>query len=193
MSRSCSSSSRARPTEATGRRLDSSACCAIGNSIAWCAGLVYDAAGMSFVLTCPHCGVREVADFAFGGEVTARPRQHPVVPRAVRVQLLPPQRRRGTARVVVSPLRVPHVVPGRARHPHERGPADRRFPGSSVQRRERLAPTGRVSGSTAIRRSRSRSTASASRRSPATRSARRCTRPARARSRGASSTTGAAD
>jgi glycine/D-amino acid oxidase-like deaminating enzyme len=22
---------------------------------------------MSFVLTCPHCGVREVADFAFGG------------------------------------------------------------------------------------------------------------------------------
>jgi heterotetrameric sarcosine oxidase delta subunit len=32
---------------------------------------------MSFVLTCPHCGVREVADFAFGGEVTARPREHP--------------------------------------------------------------------------------------------------------------------
>jgi heterotetrameric sarcosine oxidase delta subunit len=32
---------------------------------------------MSFVLTCPHCGVREVADFAFGGEVTARPKQTP--------------------------------------------------------------------------------------------------------------------
>jgi heterotetrameric sarcosine oxidase delta subunit len=32
---------------------------------------------MSFVLTCPHCGVREVTDFAFGGEVTTRPRQHP--------------------------------------------------------------------------------------------------------------------
>jgi heterotetrameric sarcosine oxidase delta subunit len=28
---------------------------------------------MSFVLTCPHCGVREVADFAFGGEVSVRP------------------------------------------------------------------------------------------------------------------------
>jgi sarcosine oxidase subunit delta len=28
---------------------------------------------MSFVLTCPHCGVREVADFAFGGELSSRP------------------------------------------------------------------------------------------------------------------------
>lgn len=25
---------------------------------------------MSFVLKCPHCGVREVSDFAYGGEVT---------------------------------------------------------------------------------------------------------------------------
>ena len=32
---------------------------------------------MSFLLTCPHCGVREVADFAFGGEVTFRPRETP--------------------------------------------------------------------------------------------------------------------
>jgi heterotetrameric sarcosine oxidase delta subunit len=32
---------------------------------------------MSFVLTCPHCGVREVADFAFGGEVHSRPRESP--------------------------------------------------------------------------------------------------------------------
>jgi heterotetrameric sarcosine oxidase delta subunit len=32
---------------------------------------------MSFLLTCPHCGVREVADFAFGGEVTSRPRETP--------------------------------------------------------------------------------------------------------------------
>jgi heterotetrameric sarcosine oxidase delta subunit len=32
---------------------------------------------MSFLLECPHCGVREVADFAFGGEVTARPRATP--------------------------------------------------------------------------------------------------------------------
>ena len=28
---------------------------------------------MSFVLRCPHCGVREVADFAYGGEVNRRP------------------------------------------------------------------------------------------------------------------------
>jgi heterotetrameric sarcosine oxidase delta subunit len=28
---------------------------------------------MSFVLTCPNCGPREVTDFAYGGEVTARP------------------------------------------------------------------------------------------------------------------------
>ncbi|MGO9974999.1 MAG: sarcosine oxidase subunit delta [Solirubrobacteraceae bacterium] len=32
---------------------------------------------MSFLLTCPYCGVREVADFAFGGEVNPRPRQSP--------------------------------------------------------------------------------------------------------------------
>ncbi|HTU78085.1 MAG TPA: sarcosine oxidase subunit delta [Solirubrobacteraceae bacterium] len=32
---------------------------------------------MSFVLECPHCGVREVADFAFGGELSSRPRQAP--------------------------------------------------------------------------------------------------------------------
>lgn len=34
---------------------------------------------MSFVLECPHCGVREVADFAFGGEVSSRPRQTPTL------------------------------------------------------------------------------------------------------------------
>ena len=28
---------------------------------------------MSFVLTCPTCGVREVTDFRYGGEVVARP------------------------------------------------------------------------------------------------------------------------
>jgi heterotetrameric sarcosine oxidase delta subunit len=28
---------------------------------------------VSFVLTCPHCGEREVTDFAFGGELSARP------------------------------------------------------------------------------------------------------------------------
>ena len=28
---------------------------------------------MSFLLSCPHCGPREVTDFAYGGEVVARP------------------------------------------------------------------------------------------------------------------------
>jgi heterotetrameric sarcosine oxidase delta subunit len=32
---------------------------------------------MSFVLTCPNCGPREVTDFAFGGEVTTRPTERP--------------------------------------------------------------------------------------------------------------------
>jgi sarcosine oxidase subunit delta len=32
---------------------------------------------MSFVLTCPNCGTREVTDFGFGGEVSPRPGSKP--------------------------------------------------------------------------------------------------------------------
>jgi heterotetrameric sarcosine oxidase delta subunit len=32
---------------------------------------------MSYVLTCPNCGPREVTDFSYGGEVTARPTARP--------------------------------------------------------------------------------------------------------------------
>ena len=32
---------------------------------------------MSFVLSCPHCGIREVTDFAFGGETNRRPTSAP--------------------------------------------------------------------------------------------------------------------
>jgi heterotetrameric sarcosine oxidase delta subunit len=32
---------------------------------------------MSFLLTCPNCGVREVTDFGFGGEATKRPSGSP--------------------------------------------------------------------------------------------------------------------
>jgi heterotetrameric sarcosine oxidase delta subunit len=32
---------------------------------------------MSFLLTCPNCGTREVTDFAFGGEASARPGVRP--------------------------------------------------------------------------------------------------------------------
>src|SRR5262249_8076573 len=34
---------------------------------------------VSFVLTCPHCGTREVTDFACGGEVSSRPRERPTL------------------------------------------------------------------------------------------------------------------
>ena len=32
---------------------------------------------MSYVLTCPNCGVREVTDFAYGGELNPRPKSAP--------------------------------------------------------------------------------------------------------------------
>src|SRR5262245_10873699 len=34
---------------------------------------------MSFLLTCPHCGPRAVDEFAYAGEVTARPRGDPTL------------------------------------------------------------------------------------------------------------------
>jgi len=32
---------------------------------------------VSYVLTCPNCGVREVTDFGYGGEISARPKSRP--------------------------------------------------------------------------------------------------------------------
>jgi sarcosine oxidase subunit delta len=32
---------------------------------------------MSYVLTCPNCGPREVTDFGFGGELNPRPKEAP--------------------------------------------------------------------------------------------------------------------
>jgi heterotetrameric sarcosine oxidase delta subunit len=32
---------------------------------------------VSFLLECPNCGVREVTDFAYGGEVSSRPAERP--------------------------------------------------------------------------------------------------------------------
>ena len=32
---------------------------------------------MSFLLTCPHCGPREVTDFGYGGETSSRPEGAP--------------------------------------------------------------------------------------------------------------------
>ena len=87
---------------------------------------------MSFLLTCPNCGAREVTDFAYGGEVVPRPTEQTSRARAQHLQLLPPQRRRRPARVVVPPLRLPGLVPGRARHHHQRGELGRAARESSV-------------------------------------------------------------
>ena len=38
---------------------------------------MYTLPPVSFLLTCPNCGVREVTDFGFGGEVSARPASRP--------------------------------------------------------------------------------------------------------------------
>jgi sarcosine oxidase subunit delta len=34
---------------------------------------------VSYVLTCPNCGIREVTDFGFGGELNPRPKESPSV------------------------------------------------------------------------------------------------------------------
>jgi heterotetrameric sarcosine oxidase delta subunit len=38
---------------------------------------LYTIARVSFLLSCPNCGTREVTDFGYGGEVTARPASRP--------------------------------------------------------------------------------------------------------------------
>jgi heterotetrameric sarcosine oxidase delta subunit len=32
---------------------------------------------LSYLLTCPNCGVREVTDFGYGGEIASRPKARP--------------------------------------------------------------------------------------------------------------------
>ena len=64
----------------------------------------------------------------------------PGAARAQRVQLLPPQRRRRAARVVVPPVGLPRLVPGRARHAHATRSSGRRC------RRTRPAPPTRRHG-----------------------------------------------
>ncbi|MBV8947443.1 MAG: sarcosine oxidase subunit delta [Solirubrobacterales bacterium] len=34
---------------------------------------------VSFLLTCPNCGTREVTDFGYGGEISARPTERPTL------------------------------------------------------------------------------------------------------------------
>jgi len=35
---------------------------------------------MSFLITCPHCGPRDIYEFRFGGEVKSRPDENRVTP-----------------------------------------------------------------------------------------------------------------
>ena len=127
---------------------------------------------MSFLLTCPNCGTREVTDFGYGGEVTVATRVASGPAGAQRLQLLPPQHRRRAARVVVPPLGLPRLVHRRARHDAPTRSSSRRCParpttadagggeGAGGWSREPAAGPARASGSTAAGRSASRSTAS---------------------------------
>ena len=93
---------------------------------------------MSYLLTCPNCGVREVTDFGFGGEVSKRPSERPTLPRAEHLHLLQAQRGGRAARVVEPPLRLPCLVLRRAQHGHQRGPLDRAPRGRARARGGRL-------------------------------------------------------
>lgn len=42
-------------------------------------GGVASAREVSFLLTCPNCGIREVTDFGYGGEISPRPTARPTL------------------------------------------------------------------------------------------------------------------
>src|SRR5207249_1437743 len=65
---------------------------------------------------------------------------------AQRLQLLPPQRGGCAAGVVVPPLRLPRVVPRRARHAHQRSPVD----GRAVSRVPEPQPGERIDRSRVV-------------------------------------------
>ena len=92
-----SSSARARATEATGRAPGPFICCTIGNSIASAPIVVYDARRMSFVLDVSALRRPRGGRLRLRRRGDRAPARAPVVPRAVRVQLLPPQRRRASS------------------------------------------------------------------------------------------------
>ena len=76
---------------------------------------------MSFLLTCPNCGEREVTDFAYGGEVVPRPAQKPSERELNSYNYF----RRNVAGVQrewwYHRSGLPRLVRGRARHHHQRG------------------------------------------------------------------------
>ena len=153
---------------------------------------------MSYVLTCPNCGVREVTDFAFGGELNPRPKQAPSLRELGEYNYF----RRNVAGVqqewwlhrsgcgewfiAERDTRTNDVHWTRPRARGVRSPREIRPP------RDAASPSSAASASTVTRRSRSRSTAARSPASRATRSGRRCSPAGSARSRAPSSTTAAA-
>ena len=89
---------------------------------------------MSFLLRCPNCGVREVTDFGFGGELSQRPRSRPSLRELSTYNCpFPSQRRRRPARVVVSPVGVPRVVLRRERDTRSNVVLWTALPGSEPQ------------------------------------------------------------
>ena len=80
---------------------------------------------MSFLLTCPNCGVREVTDFGYGGESSKRPAERPASLRELSAYNYFRRNVAGVQREWVgAPLGLPRVVSCRARHDDERGPVD---------------------------------------------------------------------
>ena len=79
---------------------------------------------VSYVLTCPNCGPREVTDFSFGGEVNPVRATTPSPRELGAYNYFRDNVAGRAARVVVPPLRLRRVVPRRARHAHQPGAAD---------------------------------------------------------------------
>ena len=65
---------------------------------------------MSFLLTCPNCGDRNVNEFQYGGEVTSRPAPGDEPDQWTEYFYARKNTAGGRTRVVESPLRLPQVV-----------------------------------------------------------------------------------
>ena len=76
---------------------------------------------MSFLLSCPNCGPRDVNEFAYAGEVTVRPKGSPSR-RELSSYLYFRRNVAGIQREWwCHRLGCQRLVPGRTRHAHQRG------------------------------------------------------------------------
>ena len=83
-----------------------------------------EAMTVTFLIDCPNCGKREALEFSYGGETTSRATDSLDRAGVHRLPVLPPERERVADGMVAAPRRMPHVVPRRAAHVHQRGPGD---------------------------------------------------------------------